>query len=218
MKIKAAIFDMDGTLLDSLWFWEMFWERIGREYLKREGFRPTAEDDRAIRTMTLYGAMEFIHNRYNIGKSADELAAFCDEALVDFYSEDAKLKDGVIEFLEHLKAQGTLMCIASATEAIRLKIVIDKFGLEKYFSHVLSCADFGVGKDVPDIYLAAAEKLGVGAEDAWVFEDSYIAIKTAKSIGMKAVGIYDKNNFSQDKIKATADYYIAEGETLKKLI
>ncbi len=218
MQIKAAIFDMDGTLLDSLGFWKIFWKKAGKEYLKDENFCPKVEDDRAIRTMTLYGAMELIHKNYNIAQSAEELRLFCRSFICEFYGEYAPLKAGVLEFLDYLKAQGTRMCIASATAADMLQIVIDKFHLDEYFECVLSCDTYGVGKDKPDIYLVAAEKLGAENHETWVFEDSYVAIKTAHQIGMKTVGIFDKNNFSQDKIKATADYYIAEGETLKKLI
>ncbi len=218
MNIKAAVFDMDGTLIDSLWFWEMYWEKLGVKFLNTKGFRPSIEDDKAVRTMTFGDAMELIHKNYNIAESGEELLRFGNETIAEFYSNDIGLKAGVREFLEHLKAQGTRMCIATATAPDLVKIAIDQCGIGEYFVSVLSCADFGVGKDIPDIFLAAKELLGSEIEDTWVFEDSLTAVKTAKSIGMKTVGIFDKNNSYGDELRLCADLYIAEGETLEKLL
>ena len=78
----------------------------------------------------------------------------------------------------------------------------------------MSCADIGAGKDKPDIYIAAKNALGLTAEDICVFEDSYVALETAKNAGFKTVGIFDKNNYGQDRLKAASLIYIKEGEPL----
>ena len=218
MNIKAAIFDMDGTLIDSLGIWEVIWEQLGREFLKKEGFRPKEEDDFAVRTMLYADAMDFIHEKYDIGKSGAELTDFSNKVFREFYSDEVELKPGVRSFLDHLKAGGTKMCIASATEIELVMLAIEHCELSPYFDYVLSCASVGAGKDKPDVFINAASILGEELSDTWVFEDSFVAIQTATEIGMPTVGIYDDNNFYQDKIKETATHYIEKGETLKKLI
>lgn len=218
MEFKAAIFDMDGTLVDSLGFWDILWAHFGKRYRNDPAFRPTEADDKAVRTLILKDAMELIYERYAMGASGQELFEVTDELIRDFYSHRLKAKPGVKEFLEHCQAQGTKMCVASATRRELVELAMAHCGLDQYFCKLFSCADLGVGKDQPDVYLAAQKFLGSPIEDTWVFEDSAVAIQTADRIGMKTVGIYDKYNFGQDIIAQTATVYIAEGEDLTKLI
>ena len=218
MKFKAAIFDMDGTLVDSLGFWDILWAHFGKLYRNDPEFRPTEADDKAVRTLIFKDAMELIYERYAMGASVQELYDVAQELIKDFYSNKLKAKPGVKEFLEHCQAQGTKMCVASATRREMVELALSHCGLDKYFCKLFSCADLGVGKDKPDIYLLAQGYLGAAIEDTWVFEDSAVAIQTADRIGMKTVGIFDKNNFGQDIIAQTATIYVAEGEDLTKLI
>ena len=218
MQFKAAIFDMDGTLIDSLIFWDLFWSELGERYLGDSSFRPTEEDDKKVRTMILPDAMELIHANYRLGGSGGELLRLANDSVADFYENRVEIKDGVIEFLEHCMSSGTKMCIASATDGALLKLAVRRCGLEKYFCRIFSCGDIGKGKDHPDIFRAAQEFLGTAPEETWVFEDSLTAIRTADSIGMPTVGIYDACNFGQDEIRQIAREYIAEGEKLTRLI
>lgn len=218
MHFKAAIFDMDGTLVDSLMVWDVLWARFGEKYRNDPSFRPSNADDKAVRTLTLKDAMELIHAHYHIARSGAALLEETNKMLVSFYSSQVQLKKGVKEFLEHCYHSGTKMCVASATDPTLVAMALAHCDLEKYFLKVFSCADLGVGKDQPDVYLAAQQFLGSPIEDTWVFEDSAVAIQTADKIGMKTVGIYDKYNFGQDIIAQTATVYISEGEDLRKLI
>ena len=218
MKIKAAIFDMDGTLVDSLMLWDVIWAIFGKEYLGNESFTPSKEDDKTVRTLTLKDAMDLIHKNYSIGESGGELLEKTNCILLDFYKNDVKMKAGAKEFLEHLKAQGVKMCIATATAPDLVDIAIKSCGIGQYFSALISCATIGKGKEHPDVFLKACEVLGESISETWVFEDSLTAIKTATEIGMPTVGIYDRYNFGQEDIKAIATEYINDGETLLKLI
>ena len=217
-NIKGAIFDMDGTLIDSLMIWEVLWERFGNKFLNGCEFRPSEEADKAVRTMTLKDAMNYLYDIYHIGNSGEELFDFTTETMRNFYSREVALKKGVKEFLEHCHQSGVKMCIASATEKALIKTALKHCDIEKYFSEIFSCADIGKGKEEPDVYLTALEYLGTEKEETYVFEDSQIAIATADKIGIRTVGIYDKYNYGQEKIRQTATEYIAEGETLEKLI
>ena len=218
MKIKGAIFDMDGTLVDSLMLWEVLWDSFAERFCGGESFRPSAEDDKAVRTMLLRDAMRLIHEHYGFGKNGGELLDTANAIFVAFYTNRVELKAGVRGVLEHLFASGVKMCLASATAPELLSLALKHCELEKYFLKVFSCGELGLGKDKPDIYLLAKDFLETPLEETWIFEDSHVALKTAASIGMPTVGIWDKHNTNQDDIKAIATHYVAEGETLLKLI
>ncbi len=217
MRIKGAIFDMDGTLVNSLMWWDVFWSNLGKKFLNDPDFKPSEDDDRKVRTMIFTDCMEYIQKKYSIPASAQEILDYAHEDIERFYAEDVKCKEGTVELLESLKNKGIKLCLASATRRDHVMLCLNSLKLTKYFEAVLSCADIGVGKDKPDIYLLALEKLGVNAEDACVFEDSFVALETSKSIGCKTVGLFDKHNFGQDRLKAASVYYVAEGESLATL-
>lgn len=218
MNMKAAIFDMDGTLVDSLMLWDTIWSAFGKRYLKDESFTPDAEDDKQVRTLTLKDAMQLIHDNYRLGENGEELLAEANGIIKDFYANRVALKDGVAAFLEHCKNEGVKMCIASATAPDLIHTALKHCGIETYFLKVFSCGDIGKGKDQPDIFLQAAAFLDADISEIWVFEDSLTAIETAVNIGMPTVGIYDKCNYGQDKIKELATAYIGPSETLLKII
>lgn len=218
MKISAAIFDMDGTLIDSLMLWDVIWKAFGDRYLGGKAFAPSASDDKAVRTMPLDEAMELIHTQYKIGESGADLLSTANALITDFYANSVKLKAGVKEFLDYCYKSGVKMCIASATAPELIEIALNHCEISKYFSKIFSCKTMGKGKDAPDIYLLAQAFLGTKAEDTWVFEDSLVALETALQIGFQTVGIYDRFNYGQDKIKEIATAYIADGESFTKLI
>ncbi len=217
-KIKGAIFDMDGTLINSLIIWDILWSKFGEKYIKDGTFRPSAESDKRVRTMTLLAAMELIHSEYGLGESGEELLDEANRIMVEFYENDVELKEGVADFLDECQRRGIRMCIASATDKKLLSVALRHCGLEKYFEKVFSCADVGKGKDEPDVFLEAMRYLGTDKESTCVFEDSAVAIVTSHRMGLMTVGIFDENNYGQDLIKATADVYIDRDETLLKLI
>lgn len=216
--IKGAIFDMDGTLIDSLMLWDIIWEKLGEKFAGHIGYRPADEVDRAVRTMTIKDAMHHVHKTCNIGKNSDELFFETNEIMKNFYKNQVKLKEGVLEFLEYLYLRGVKMCIASATDIDLVKIALEHCGIGKYFTYILSCAETGKGKDDPDIYRRALDRLGTDVDKTYIFEDALVALRTASGIGIKTIGIYDKHNFGHDEMKRISYEYIGDGESLKKLI
>ena len=217
-NVKGAIFDMDGTLIDSLLIWDVIWEELGVRFLNVNGFHPSSEDDKAVRTMTLKEAMLFIHSSYKLGNSGEEVLDEVNKIIIDFYSNDVKMKKGALNFLEYCYNNGIKMCVATATDLSLVKIAIEHCNIGKYFVDIFSCAQIGKGKDKPDIYLAALKSLGTSIDEVCIFEDSLVAIKTAKKLGIKTVGIYDKFNYGHDEMKMISDMYISDGESLEKLI
>ena len=218
MNIKAAIFDMDGTLVDSLMVWDVLWSAMGEKYRNDNTFRPIKEDDKKVRTLILADAMELIHKNYGLGGSGAELLQMTNDFMKDFYANTVTLKKDVREFLEYCKEKGVKMCIASATAPDLIAVALKHCEIESYFSKIFSCAEEGKGKEEPDVFLRACDHFGESLEETWVFEDSLVAIKTAVKIGMPTVGIYDAYNYGQKEVKEIATEYIADGESLLKLI
>ncbi len=217
LDIKAAIFDMDGTLIDSLMLWDILWADFGKRYTGDTNFRPSPKDEKKVRTLTLKDAMALIHQNYGIGQSGEELLRLANGIMLDFYANKVELKSGAAEFLESLFAKGTKMCIASATMPDLIAVAMKHCKIERYFSKVFSCGEIGKGKEEPDVFLIAKDYLGTSTEETWVFEDSLVAIETATKIGMPTVGIYDRYGFGQDEMKKIATRYLAKGESFQVL-
>ena len=214
MKIRSAIFDMDGTLVDSLGVWNTVWSKFGEKYLNDPQFRPDEETDTLCRTQTAYEDMIFIHAKYGFGKDPDDLYAFFDDIVSDFYRNDVVTKKGTIELLETLKANGVKLGVATASPMPWVNIALDRCDLRKYFSVILSCEEVGKNKAFPDVFIEAARRMGATVSDTVIFEDSLVAIKTAKKSGFFTVGIYDENNYGAKEAEEISDIYIGNGASL----
>ena len=218
MKIKGAIFDMDGTIVDSLVLWDVLWKELGNRYLSSSDFKPTEEDDRTMRTMLLLDSMKMTHEKYKLGQSGEELYGIACEIIMDFYENQLEMKEGARELLDYLYENGVKMCIASASVPNVIEAAMKRCELSKYFVGVVSCADVGCGKDRPDVFLRSLELLGTSIDDTWVLEDSYVAVCTAKKAGFRTVGVYEKCNFCQDILEQNSDVYVSERDDLTKVI
>lgn len=213
--MKAAIFDFDGTLVDSLIFWEVYWRAFGERCLGVNDFAPDTAVDKAVRTANILQTATIIDTAYGHGEEAVDLF---NELLTAFYSKQVELKEGVREFLDVCAANGIKMCVATASEMDKVKVAMRRLDLDKYFEGAFSCLDLKVNKDVPDVFLQALACLGTKKEETYVFEDSLLAIQTAKKAGFPTVGIYDKHNFGHLEMQQQATAYVGEGETMMKLV
>ena len=218
MQIKAAIFDMDGTLVDSLGLWDVHWQVFGERFCNGAKFVPDPESARRIRTLPLREAMYLLHEKCGIGKTGDEVVQVADETFRNFYANSVTLKPGMREYLQYCEEQGIRTVIASATAPDLIEIALEHCGVSEYFEEIFSCSVVGKGKEAPDIFLYTQNWLGTKTEETWVFEDSYVALETAQKIGMPTVGIYDPYNPWQDAVKKASTVYIGPGESVEKLI
>ena len=219
MNIKGAIFDFDGTLGDSLGYWEWQFEEISQIYCGGKKLLLDPEDNKKFRTSLITDCMKLLHEKYNIGESTEELIKYVNDSIKRFYLSEVKPKDGAVEYLEYLKNKGVKMCVASATAEPELKVAVKCCGFEKYFDKIFSCSNLGFGKERPDIFLNALDYLGTDINETYVFEDSLLALETSKKAGFKTVGIYDKNNpYTEEQLKNFSDIFIGAGNTLADLI
>lgn len=216
MKIKGAIFDMDGTLIDSLFFWDRFWQRIGVSYFQDENFTPDTLVAKKIRTTTYPEALRLVAEAYSISdeKFFDEFLQF----MADFYRDEVSPKEGAAELLSYLREQGISVCLASAGSLQNVDIALRAVGLREYIGALHSCEDVGVGKDRPDVFLKAASSMGLTPQEVCVFEDSFLALETAKTAGFHTVGVYDRLSYEQERLRAASEIYLDKGQTLSDLI
>ena len=204
--LKGAIFDFDGTLVDSMFIWDT----IGEDYLRSLGKEPHEDLKETFMTLTLEQAAEYYRTHYGVTLSVKEIVDGVNTMVEGIYRTRVALKQGVADFLAQLKENGTRMCIATVTDRYLVEETLDRLGILQYFSEIFTCAEVGYGKDKPIIYRKALEHLGTMKNETYVFEDSLFALKTAKADGFTTVGVYDRHENRQDNLKNLADYYIVD--------
>lgn len=204
--IRGAIFDLDGTLLDSMFIWDT----IGEDYLRTLGKEPHEDLRETFMTFSLEEAAEYYREHYGVTLSAKEIVDGVNTMVEGIYRTKVTLKPGVTEYLRRLKENGVKMCIATVTDRYLVEETLERFGVRWFFSEIFTCAEVGCGKDKPIIYRKALEYLGTTKEETYVFEDSMFALETVKADGFSAVGIYDRHENRQGELKRLADYYIRD--------
>lgn len=204
--LKGAIFDFDGTLVDSMFIWESF----GEDYLRSLGKEPKENLRKTFATFTLEQAAEYYRKYYGVTLSAEKIIRNVNEIVLQSYRTKVRLKSGVADFLEKLKKQGVNMCVATVTDRFIVEEVLERLGVRKYFSEIFTCSEVGCSKESPEIYNVALDYLKTDKKDTIVFEDSFYALMTAKNDGFCVAGVFDKHEKNQVQMKANADYYISD--------
>ncbi len=203
MDKKFAIFDMDGTLVDSMGYWN----RLAEEFLARRGFPPLSPElqEESI-ALTMEGTANLFIRTYHMTDTPEQICAEVNGLMERHYRADVPLKPGAAAFLERMKQAGFQMCIASSTNPVLIDICLRRLGVRDYFEFLLSCEEVGEGKNRPTVYLEAARRLGGTPENTVIFEDILVAAQTAKQAGFSLGVIYDINSDAeQEQLKALAD-------------
>jgi 16S rRNA pseudouridine516 synthase len=206
---KAVLFDLDGTLVDSMWVWT----QIDIDYLGSYGYSVPEDLQRSIEGMGFTEVAVYFKERFHIPDSIEKIKKTWNEMAIEQYSHAVPLKPGLISFLPWLRKQGMKTAVASSNDVGLVEACLKGHGIRQYFDAVLTVREIGRGKPAPDVYLEAAARLGVQPSECLVFEDIEPGIMAGKNAGMKVCAVEDSYSVFQKKEKrACADYYIESYE------
>jgi len=206
MKVyKAYIFDLDGTLLDSMGVWE----QLDVDFLEKRGIAVPPDYMNAVSPMTPYEAAAYTIKRFALQDSIDGLMREWNEMAAYAYGHTVRMKPSAKEYLMTLRERGVKLAVATSLSAELCVPVLRNNGIDNIFHAICRTDEAGCGKSRPDVFLLAARKIGVAPGDCLVFEDILAAVKSAKNAGMSVCAVYDKTSANDwEEIKAAADYAI----------
>lgn len=202
--IKGAIFDMDGTLLDSMGMWN----NVGVNYLISLDIEPEPELISVINHMSTRQVANYLIDTYHVDKTADKIVHEIEQNIEYFYRNEVMTKPYIREFLDKFRAQGIKMCVATATNKAMVRVALNRCGISDYFTEIFTTEDSGVGKNKPDIYEMALKCLGTDKDDTVVFEDLLVPLTTAKNAGFKTCAVQDEFNDDEYELRKRSDYYL----------
>jgi len=213
--IKGVVFDLDGTLIDSM----KVWYETDRKFMRENGvYEVPAEVSENLKKMTIFESSGYLIDYFHFDFSKEYLINRIEELVRIEYEQNIGLKPYVREILDFLDSECVPCGIATATYKSLAEAVLKRCGISKRFDFIFTDEDYPNGKKFPDIFLGCAEKFGIKPSETLVVEDSLHSIITAKNAGFVTVGIYDESSKSLQKdIENTADYYFSSLEGLKNL-
>ena len=211
--IEAVIFDLDGTLIDSMWIWE----KIDREYLETRGIAVPENLKDEISHLSFDQVAIYFRDKFNIQESLEAIHQTWNDMAILEYSNNARLKKGADKFLAHLKNLRLKIGLATSNNGMLLETALVKNNIYRYFDAITTTGEVKNGKNEPDVYLLCAERLGVAPEKCLVFEDLPIAVKGAKAAGMKVIAVHDPfSAHAKEEMTTLADKYIMDYDEIFK--
>ena len=188
---KAAIFDLDGTLLDSMGVWD----QVDIDFLAKRGIEVPADYMGKVAAMQFRQIAEYTIARFGLPDTPEALMQEWDDMARVAYSTVVEAKPHAVEYLSYLKRSGAKLAVATSLPPALREPAMKHVGIFDYFDQIVSVDDANdVGKDRPDVFLLAAGRLGVVPEQCTVFEDLLVAMRSAKSVGMRVWAIHDDSS------------------------
>ncbi|MDM8270450.1 thiamine diphosphokinase [Thermophilibacter provencensis] len=203
MDIAGAIFDCDGTLVDSMSMWVHAYDWLYDHY----GVAPVPME--IVEPLALSEACTLFHDEYGMGSSAEEVYEVLCAHVRDGYEHEVTLMPGARDFLEELRAAGVPMIVASSTPKRELRHALVTHGLDGFFSDIVSTEDVGGrDKEFPDVYLEACRRLGSPRETTWVFEDAPFGVRSSRRAGFAVVGLFnDHDGRREEDVRPWCDIF-----------
>ncbi|AWK50134.1 HAD family hydrolase [Clostridium beijerinckii] len=209
--IKGAIFDLDGTLVDSMWVWT----QIDVDYLRMKGHSMPKNLRNEIVHLSFSQTAVYFKEKFNLDDSIEKISEDWHAMAFNHYSNNVKLKLGVKDFLNMLKSLKIKIALATSNSIPLLEACLKNNEIYDYFDSITTTDEVSTGKDCPDVYLLAANKLGIHPKDCLVFEDILPAIQGAKAANMKVIAVEDTECLdSKEDLLKYADKYIHSFEEL----
>ena len=206
IDFDAAVFDLDGTLLDSLGMWES----LDGVFLKKRGFEVTPDYSAAVGAMSFREAAEYTVRRFGLAETPDMLIREWDGLAAGAYRDSIPLKPGAKEFLLSLRAEGKKLGVATALPPRLYTPALTRCGVYGLFDAFACVEEVERGKGFPDLYLLAAQRLHLPPVRCVAFEDVLPGILGAKAAGMAAFGVYDPiSRGDEARMRTVADGYLA---------
>ena len=204
MSVKGAIFDLDGTIVDSMSMWHDVTVRL----LEEQGVNNPEEVFRETEPEPLSVMCRLLHERYGAPDGSETLRLRFLSLVRDAYSHSVDIYPGCREFLRELVDVGVKLCVASSTSEPEVRCALEAQGVEDLFDFVLSADELGVSKEKPDVYLEALRRLGTPMEATWVFEDSPFGLRSAHRAGFPTVCIFNGHDGRDEALcRAESDIF-----------
>ena len=214
MRLQSAIFDMDGTLLDSM----HIWREIGPRMLRARGIEPASDLGERLKPMTARQGAAYCKEAYGLPETVDEVYAQIEAQVRSFYENEVEAKPGVKNLLSLLKMEGVWMYVATATDRPLAEAALKTAGIDGFFRGIITTREAGQEKrEGPEIYERALRRLRSNKKDTVVFEDALYALRTAKEAGFRTAAVYDPSEPGQEEMRRLAEYYIRSFEELTEL-
>lgn len=183
--ITGAIFDCDGTLLDSLNAWRGLEDELSRAVQ----VQVTPEEHARFATFTILEVARYFHEQYGLLSSSDAVVSYIDDYMMDYYAHQAQAIPGAVPFLEACAKANVRMCVVSSSAQKYLQAGLKNAGITEYFSHIFSVEDLNATKREPLIFEHAQAALGTQRSTTWGVDDSLYALETLTAAGFPAIGI-----------------------------
>lgn len=205
--VKAVIFDMDGTLVDSMWVWHSIDEECSGKY----NLNMSEAFYKEIEGMSFSETARHFIDTFDMKLTQEEVMQEWTDLAYEKYTTKVLLKPGIAFFLEELQRRGIKMGIATSNGRVLVDATLKALHIEDYFQAVVTSCEVKKGKPAPDVYLKVAEKLEVNPEYCLVFEDVPNGILAGKNAGMRVCAVEDAySEADRPKKKELADYYLTD--------
>lgn len=212
--IKAAIFDVDGTLLDSMYLWE----DAGEILLRNHNLEAPEDLRRQLGPLTLRQTAAYFNEHYHLHDTEEEMMEEICKLVEDAYFYQVPEKPYVREALQWFSEHRVALSILTASERYHVEAACERLGILKYFKKIYTCTELGLSKKEPALFAGVLRDMGVKPEEAVMFEDSLHALKTAAACGMITAAVADTYNREQTgKLRETADFFISDYREVPKL-
>ena len=205
---KAAIFDLDGTLLDSMGVWK----EIDQRFFARRNIPMPDDYASAVASMQTGAIARYTIDRFHLDERPEDLVEEWNEDALLLYATAVQPKPHALDYLRALRASGAALAVATSLPPRLRQAALKHAGMIDCFDQVCSVDDAeSIGKEEPEIYLLASRMLGVAPDHCTVFEDLLVAVDSAKRAGMKVWAMYDQSSAKDwDAIRSEADGAITD--------